>query len=323
MRDDVLTALLRPLWLIDVFHSGWEAGGTWGVKGHEDSCAIVHHMVRGGCVIGFEDGADPVELYEGDLAIFPHGTAHSFSSAHGVPTTPLSALVPSVSPGESRLVTVGTPPYGTQMLCASLRHSPMTDPGLYGGLPRIIVLRRPMLEGEPLLMSTLAALPAEIARTAPGARLVALRAFETVFVLSLRIALEQLTEQSPALRALRHEGISKALLAIHGSYAEPWTVETLARKAGMSRSVFSQQFKELVGEPPMRYLTARRLQEAKRLLSDTSVAQQEIAERVGYRSQVGFHLAFRREFDTTPGAFRSQGARVGRGKAREGAERAP
>lgn len=306
MGDDVLTALLRPLWLIDIFHSVWEAGGTWGVKGHEDSCAIVHHMVRGGCVIAFEDDSAPVELHEGDLAIFPHGTAHSFSAERGARTTPLSALVPNVSPGESGLVRVGTPPYGSRMLCASLRYSPVTDPGLYGELPRIIVLRRSMLASEPLLMSTLVALPSEIARTAPGARLVALRAFETVFVLSLRIALEQLTEESPALRALRHQGISKALMAIHGSYAEPWTVETLARKAGMSRSAFSQQFKELVGDTPMRHLTARRLQEARRLLSDTSVAQQEIAQRVGYRSQVGFHLAFRRAFDMTPGAFRSE-----------------
>lgn len=305
MGDDVLTALLRPLWLIDIFHSVWEAGGSWGVKGEADSCAVVHHMVRGGCVIAFEDGSGPVELHEGDLAIFPHGTAHSFSAEGGAPTTPLSALVPSVRPGESGLVRVGAPPYGTTMLCASLRYSPLTGPGLYGELPRIIVLRRPMLEREPLLMSTLAVLPSEIARTAPGARLVALRAFETVFVLSLRVALEQLTEESPALRALRHRGISKALMAMHGSYAEPWTVETLARRAGMSRSAFSQQFRELVGDTPMRHLTSRRLQEARRLLSETGVAQREIAERVGYRSQVGFHLAFRREFDVTPGAFRS------------------
>ncbi|MEU4146028.1 helix-turn-helix domain-containing protein [Streptomyces parvulus] len=65
----------------------------------------------------------------------------------------------------------------------------------------------------------------------------------------------------------------------------------------------------------MRHLTSRRLQEARRLLSETGVAQREIAERVGYRSQVGFHLAFRREFDVTPGAFRSdRGERAVRGE---------
>ncbi|MFF5521955.1 helix-turn-helix transcriptional regulator [Streptomyces coeruleorubidus] len=120
--------------------------------------------------------------------------------------------------------------------------------------------------------------------------------------------MEQLAEESPALSALHHPGIGKALMAIHGSCAEPWTVESLAREAGMSRSTFSQMFRELVGEPPMRHLTVRRMQEARRLLADTSVPQQDIAQRIGYRSQVGFHLAFRKEFDMTPGDFRSRRA---------------
>ncbi|MFD7614378.1 AraC family transcriptional regulator [Streptomyces sp. NPDC059828] len=314
MSEDVLSELLRPLRLTDVYHSMWQAGGTWGVRGHDDSCAIVHYMIEGGCVISFDGDSTPVELREGDLAVFPHGTAHSFAAAHGVQTTPLSALVPHLRPGESGIVRVGTQPYRTRMLCASLRYSAIGEPGLYSALPRIIVLRRHMLHGEPLLLRTLDSLPFEMGRTAPGARLVTLRAFETVFVLSLRIAMEQLAEESPALRALYHPGISKALMAIHGSYAEHWTVESLSRKAGMSRSVFSQMFRELVGETPMRYLTMRRLLEGKRLLADTAVAQQDIAQRVGYRSQVGFHLAFRKQFDMTPGEYRTQGgSRDGRG----------
>ncbi|MEU0738838.1 AraC family transcriptional regulator [Streptomyces sp. NPDC006134] len=305
MHDDVLSELLRPLWLIDVFYSMWKAGGVWGVKGHDDNCAIIHYMVEGGCVISFGDGAPPVRVHEGDLVIFPHGTAHTFASAPEAPTRPLSALVPHCRPGESGVVRVGAPPYKTLMLCASLHYSAIGEPRLYQALPRIIVLRRRMLEGEPLLLRTLDSLPSELGRTAPGSRLVTLRAFETVLVLSLRIAMEQLAEESPTLRALHHPGISKALVAIHGSYAEPWTVESLSREAGMSRSVFSQLFRELVGEPPMRHLTMRRLQEARRLLADTSVPQQDIAQRIGYRSQVGFHLAFRKEFDMTPGEYRA------------------
>ncbi|MFJ9775942.1 AraC family transcriptional regulator [Kitasatospora sp. NPDC101157] len=324
MHDDVLSELLRPLWLTDVFYSMWQAGGPWGVKGYDDECAIVHYMIEGGCVIGFGDGSAPTELHEGDLAIFPHGTAHTFAAEPGVRTTPLSALVPHCRPGRSGVVTVGAPPYRTRMLCASLRYSAIGEPGLYQALPRIIVLRRHMLEGEPLLLRTLESLPSEIGRTAPGSRLVTLRAFETVFVLSLRLAMQELAEESPALQALHHPGISKALLAIHGSYAEPWTVESLAREAGMSRSVFSQMFRDLVGEPPMRHLTARRLQEARRLLADTTVPQQDIAQRIGYRSQVGFHLAFRKECGTTPGDYRTHRSAAGRTprRGRPGPDRA-
>ncbi|MFE4669852.1 AraC family transcriptional regulator [Streptomyces sp. NPDC056716] len=307
--DDMLSELLRPLWLVDVFHSRWEAGGSWGVKGPVDNCAIVHYMVGGGCVISFDDDPTPVALHEGDLAIFPHGHAHTFASDPGAQATPLSALVPHFHPGGSGVIEVGVPPYRTRMLCASLYYSATSEPSLYSALPRIIVLRHQMLKNEPLLLRTLDSLPAELARTAPGVRLVTLRAFEAVFVLSLRIAMEQLAEESPALQALHHPGISRALTAIHGSYAEPWSLESLSRKAGMSRSVFSETFRELVGQPPMRYLTVRRLQEARRLLTETTVSQQDIAERIGYRSQVGFHLAFRKEFDMTPGDYRvNQGA---------------
>ncbi|WP_329234067.1 AraC family transcriptional regulator [Streptomyces sp. NBC_01460] len=125
-----------------------------------------------------------------------------------------------------------------------------------------------------------------------------------VFVLALRTALERLTELSPALQALRHPGISASLVAIYRDYARPWTVETLAREAGMSRSVFSETFRALVGDTPAHHLTVRRLQQARALLSDGSVALSDIPARVGYHSNVGFHLAFRREFDTTPGAYR-------------------
>ncbi|CAM5229796.1 AraC family transcriptional regulator OS=Streptomyces tendae OX=1932 GN=F3L20_18190 PE=4 SV=1 [Streptomyces tendae] len=306
MNDDVLSEVLRPLWLTDVFHSTWRAGGQWGVEGHDDSCAIVHYMVDGGCVISFHDDSEPVSLSEGDLAVFPHGTAHTFAAETGAAVTPLSTLLPHCPPGRSGVVTVGSPPYTTQMLCASLRYCAIGEPVLYSALPRLIVIRQRFLRGESLLVRTLESLPSEVGRTAPGSRLVTLRAFETVFILSLRIAMEQLADESPALQALHHPGISKALMAIHGSYHKPWTVEALAREAGLSRSVFAQLFRELVGQPPMRHLTLRRLQEARRQLAETSVPLQEIARLIGYGSQVGFHLAFRKEYGMTPGEYRSR-----------------
>ncbi|MFF2023002.1 AraC family transcriptional regulator [Streptomyces sp. NPDC058171] len=305
MADDVLSELLRPLRLSDIFYSRWQAGGAWGVQGEEDSCAVLHYMLSNECFVGFHDDSPPVHLGTGDLAVFPYGTAHTFAGRpDAVATQPLQSVLPERVPGSSDVVTVGSGPIDTDMLCASLHYDGTTEPALYRALPRVIVLRRDVLIGEPLLHGTLCSLAPEIARTSPGSGLVALRAFEMVFVLALRTALERLTELSPALRALRHPGISASLVAIYRDYAHPWTVETLARRAGMSRSVFSETFRALVGDSPARHLTARRLQEARALLADGSVALGDIPARIGYQSNVGFHLAFRREFDTTPGAYR-------------------
>ncbi|KPC88529.1 AraC family transcriptional regulator [Streptomyces coelicoflavus] len=302
---DVLSELLKPLRLADTYYSKWLAGGSWGIVGEDDSHAILHYMVRNGCYISFGD-EEPIRLHEGDLAVFPHGSAHSFSSDTRRATTPLHSVLPDLSPGGSASVFVGNAAPDTEILCASLHYDPVTEPALYRALPRIIVLRRDLLRDEPLLHYTLECLTRESTRMAPGAQLVSLRAFEMVFVLALRTAMERLTEASPALKALRHEGVSRALTAIYASYASPWTVESLAREAGMSRAVFSRMFRELVGEPPARHLLFRRLQEARRMLADPSIPQQEIHRIIGYGSHVGFHLAFRKEFGMTPGEYRAQ-----------------
>ncbi|MFB7761466.1 AraC family transcriptional regulator [Streptomyces xiamenensis] len=303
-QKDVLSELLKPLRLTDTYYSKWLAGGDWGVAGQEDSHAVLHYMVRSECFITCAD-AEPIRLSEGDLALFPHGTAHTFSSAPGLTTTQLHQVLPARAAGSSHVVTVGDAHPDTEILCASLHFDSTTEPPLYRALPPVIVLRAHMLMDEPLLLRTLQSLPTEIIRTAPGARMVSLRAFEMVLVLSLRTAMERLAADSPALQALRHPGISRALTAMYASYATPWTVETLSREAGMSRSAFSQAFRDLVGEPPARHLMVRRLQEARRLLADLSVPLGEIHERVGYQSHVGYHLAFRKEFGITPGEFRT------------------
>ncbi|MFJ2744606.1 AraC family transcriptional regulator [Streptomyces sp. NPDC087440] len=304
-RADVLSELLKPLRLTDTYCSRWRAGGSWGIAGADDSHAVLHHMVRGGCHLTFDDG-ETLPLHEGDLAVFPHGTAHSFASAPGRATTPLRSVLPDLSPGTSASVTIGSAPPDTEILCASLHYDPTTEPALYRALPRVLVLRRELLRDEPLLHLTLEHLPRDITRSAPGTPLVSLRAFEMVFVLALRTAMERLAASSPALTALRHEGVSRALTAIYASYAHPWTLASLAQEAGMSRSAFTRTFRDLVGEPPARHLLFRRLQEARRLLADPAVPLQEIHQAIGYGSHVGFHLAFRKELGLTPGEYRAQ-----------------
>ncbi|GAA2091184.1 AraC family transcriptional regulator [Streptomyces albiaxialis] len=340
-EPDVLSDVLGPLRLTGLYVSRWLAGGRWAVAGHEDSNAVLHHMVRGSCVVTFPDGPSEVLVEEGDLALFPYGTAHTFASREGGVAAPLASLLPPEGPGPGTVV-LGDGGEGgaeTEMLCATLRYDAAAEPALYRALPRVLVLRRAVLAGEPLLRGTLEALATELPRAAtgraatgrtdtgrtdtgrtdtgrtahgqraaPGARLVSLRAFEMVFVLALRAAMERSAEESPALQALRHPGIGRALAAVYGAYDRPWTVGTLAREAGMSRSAFSRLFHDLVGEPPARHLQRRRLQEARALLGDGAVPPAAVAARVGYQSQVGFHLAFRKECGVTPGEYRARAA---------------
>ncbi|MEU3751779.1 AraC family transcriptional regulator [Streptomyces olivoreticuli] len=304
--DDTLSDLLMPLRLHSVFHSRWLARGPWAIQGQDESCAIIHYILRNDCCVTFPDDSAPVTLREGDLAVFPHGKGHTIADRAVPLARSLDTVLPERRPGASGIVEIGESGPETELLCGSLHYDAVSKPPVYAALPDLIVLERGTLEKEPLLTRTLESITAETARQEPGSQLIVTRAFEMVFVLSLRVALEKLAESSAELHALRHPGISKALLAIYREYAEPWTIDSLSRQAGMSRSAFTKTFRELVGEGPGRHLTKRRMQKAATLLSETTVPLNTIPELVGYQSSVGFHLAFRKAFDLPPGEFRRQ-----------------
>ncbi|MEU3345416.1 helix-turn-helix domain-containing protein [Streptomyces sp. NPDC006700] len=109
--------------------------------------------------------------------------------------------------------------------------------------------------------------------------------------------------------ALADPAVGAALQHMHAEPATAWTVERLSRRAGLSRAAYSRRFTELVGRPPMTYLSWWRMTTAGRILrSDADAPLQTVAERVGYRSEFAFNRAFKREFGISPGAYRRQGA---------------
>jgi AraC-like DNA-binding protein len=102
---------------------------------------------------------------------------------------------------------------------------------------------------------------------------------------------------------LRDPQVGAALGLIHREPEREWTVAGLAAEVGMSRSPFAAKFAELVGEPPLAYLTAWRMQVAAGLLRD-GLPVAEVAARVGYESEAAFSRAFKRWRGESPSAYR-------------------
>ncbi|MFB7372089.1 AraC family transcriptional regulator [Streptomyces sp. NPDC056222] len=304
-HDDLLSELLQPLRLTGVFDSRWHVRAPWAIEGDaEQSCAVLHYIVEGGCWITGDDRT-PLELHAGDLIVFPTGTAHRLADRPDRQGIPLKAVLPERRPGTSgEIVIDGTGPE-SRLLCAGLHYDLSAATGLYTSLPWALVLDGAQVDREPLLRDTLRLLASPDRPVGPGDRLITLRAFEMALVLALRPLLRELADNPTSLPMLRHPGISRALVVIATRFAEPWTIDSLAREVGMSRSAFTAAFRALVGESPARHLTSRRMQEAARLLTETSLAQSGVPARVGYQSAVGFHLAFRKWFGVTPGEYRT------------------
>jgi AraC-like DNA-binding protein len=127
---------------------------------------------------------------------------------------------------------------------------------------------------------------------------------QLLFVQTLRAYLEQASEDDGGwLKGLGDEQLAPALNRMHAETARVWTLTDLAHEAGMSRTSFAVRFREVMGVPPLTYLTNWRMHLAERdLRAGASVA--EVAAAIGYASESAFSNAFKRAMGVAPGRYR-------------------
>lgn len=302
-KPDLLTVQLAPLRLEGAFISSWNMSGPWAFLGPSESCALIHFVVEGQVVVQTDDCA-PLSLNKGDVALFPHGTAHRIGDSITTPASSLDRLLPERRKGGFSELAIGAEGPRLQMLCAGLHYEPSGVMPLYELLPTVLIVRSTEIAEEPMLSYLLRGLFEEAHRVRDGKNLVLLRCLELIYILAVRLAFASSSATGALSEAIHDPRISRTLLRMYTEYSKRWTVEALAADVGMSRSSFCHRFRNLVGETPARHLTKVRLAEAKQLLRTTTLRQEEIALRVGYESTVGMHLAFRSVLGETPGMSR-------------------
>jgi transcriptional regulator GlxA family with amidase domain len=167
------------------------------------------------------------------------------------------------------------------------------------------VLRTPTVRlvigraGCEALESTASALVVEAAHNRCGGAAVAERLAEALFVLALRRAIETGVADSGLLAALADARLHRALTAFHDAPDRPWTVDSLAETAGMSRSRFTARFAQVMGDTPMGYVSGWRMAEARAALGSGAQVK-SVARRAGFGSTAAFSRAWRRRFGTPP-----------------------
>ncbi|HSF94118.1 MAG TPA: AraC family transcriptional regulator, partial [Thermohalobaculum sp.] len=157
------------------------------------------------------------------------------------------------------------------------------------------------------LHSTIGFIAQEARQNLPGSETVITRLADILVIQAIRNWIEEQRSASHGwIAALHDRRIGKAMSLMHRHPERDWRVASLAREVGMSRSGFSARFTSLVGESVLQYLTALRMQLARRELRETSDSLARIAERVGYQSEPAFNRAFKRVVGMPPGAARRQ-----------------
>ena len=112
--------------------------------------------------------------------------------------------------------------------------------------------------------------------------------------------------ESQRCAGIRPEVLARVLQLIDQRFHEPLRVEDLGRHACLSPFHFARMFKISVGQAPHAYLTTKRMQHARALLAESSLAIAEVARRVGFRTQAHFSGVFRKQVGMTPGQYRRQ-----------------
>jgi len=126
-----------------------------------------------------------------------------------------------------------------------------------------------------------------------------------MFLQAVRQQIDGLPAESTGwLAALRDRNVGDAPRLMHGRPAEPWTLDSLAREVGLSRSVFAERFSQLMVSPAMHYLSNWRLQLAANLLKQERLSIAQVAAEVGYESEAAFNRAFKKQVGVPPGAWR-------------------
>ena len=312
-----ITDVFRTMHVASVVHARLEATAPWGLirktiseEGVSESAAsegspsqFVHFgmVSRGNCWLNVE-GGDAIPLTGGDCFLLPPGISYALRDNRRTRAHRFSEIALRKVGYVIRCGGGGVP---TTIISGCFKFDRMSSKFLSRLLPQVILVKADQARGL-ALNTTMQLLASETAEGAPGSKVVADRLAEVLFIQCIRahIALHPDTHNSGWLRAVFDPKIGAALNAMHERVDNPWTVETLAAAAGMSRSAFALRFKELLGETPLEYLTNWRMYRATGLLQRGDRKVLEIARSVGYDSDAAFSKAFKRVLGVAPREFR-------------------
>jgi AraC-like DNA-binding protein len=282
----------------------------WAVRIEDRAPLTVMLMVRGDAWITPDTG-ERVRLRPGDLAIARGPDPYTCGDTPD--TAPQAVILPG---GECRYPD-GTPLNGsmdlgvrtwgdrldgsTVMFIGTYLMRGEINGRLLDALPPLLTLPSEVWECPltPLLME-------ETVRDEPAQEVVLDRLLDLLVIAALRAWFSRPEAEAPAwYRAQADPVVGRVLRLLQDDPAHPWTVASLAAKAGVSRAALARRFTDLVGEPPMSYLTAWRLALAADRLRDTEDTIGAIARQVGYGSAFALSTAFKRVYGVSPQEHRT------------------
>ncbi|MGV9777604.1 AraC family transcriptional regulator [Streptosporangium sp. NPDC003464] len=277
----------------------------WSMRIQDRAPLTLVAMMRGRAWV-VPDSGEPVRLGPGDVAIMRGPDPYTVADD---PATPPQVVIhpgqhcttlrgePLEQAMDLGVRTWGNSPDGsTMMLTGTYQMHGEVSRRLLAALPALLVLPDDAWDCPliPLLGD-------EIVKDDPGQGAVLDRLLDLLLIAVLRAWFARPEAEAPAwYRAHSDPVVGRALRMLHNNPAHPWTVAALAAGTGVSRASLARRFTDLVGEPPMAFLTGWRLAMAADLLRESDVTIGAVARQVGYGSSFALSTAFKRVFGVSP-----------------------
>jgi len=266
-----------------------------------------HVVIEGGMLVSLE-GEPALEVRAGEIVLFPHNDAHTLASEPGIPPVSGQELIEPSPDGDVPCIRHGGGGAATRIVCGFLASKETYNP-LSAALPKALKIGIRDGASREWIEASVQFAAAELADGRLASSSVVTRLSESVLIEAVRQYSSSLAEEDVGwLKGVKDPQVGRALALIHHKLAEPWSAQALASEVALSRSAFVERFTSLVGMPPIRYLTAWRLQTAKRALRETGQTVAQVSYAVGYESEEAFSRAFKREFGLPPARWRGQHA---------------
>lgn len=313
---DALSKLLRAMRLSGCVFFDAEFTAPWCVAGQvrpEDlppdmpvpGHLMEYHYIIDGNLYLQSNGGAPIRARQGELLLLPRNDFHVLSSSTGLEPVEEEALNTIVVESGIARIRYGGGGQRTHMLCGYLGTDDINNP-LLMCLPTVMQVDLLNTSTGAWIQEAIRHAMCELSQGGPavGANLATLA--EVLFAEAVRSYLKEQPEgQTGWLAGLRDPVTSKAIALIHTQLDRPWTLEDLAREVGASRSTLIDKFVRFVDASPMQYLRRRRLLRAAEELACNNRSVSEIAFATGYESEAAFSRAFKREFGSSPKAYRN------------------
>jgi AraC-like DNA-binding protein len=302
---DPLGEALHFLRMSGTLYCRSEFTAPWGLDLPPLPGSLMFHIVTlGECWLEVEDQA-PCRLQVGSFALVPHGRGHRLVSETGVDAVGLFDVPTEHISNRYEVLRQGGGGAPATLICGAVRFDHPAAADLLRLLPPVVTIetwRSPDLEW---MQTTLRLMASEASELRAGGETVITRLADVLVIQAVRSWIGRHADAQPSwLAALRDPQVGQVIRQVHRSPGHPWTVEAMAREAGMSRSAFASRFTALVGEGAMHYVARWRMNVAMATLRDDRVTIAAVADQLGYESEAAFSRAFRRIVGQWPGEAR-------------------